>query len=92
MEKIKEDFIDLLDDCKGKKYWEIIKEIIYFHKKNLLPLMVIMDQYKKNNVDQFTYNEIIKKIEKTKIKIIICSSINNRDIQLEVIKTLKTFR
>ena len=91
-EKIKKDFIDLLNDCKGKKHWEIIKEIIYFHKKNLLPLMVIMDQYKKNNVDQFTFDEIIKKIEKTQIKIIICSSINNRDIQLEVIKTLKTFR
>jgi hypothetical protein len=86
-EKIKKNFIDLLNDCKGKNHWEIIKEIIYFHKKNLLPLMVIMNQYKKNNVDQFTYNEIIKKIEKKKIKIIICSSINNRDIQLEVIKT-----
>ena len=92
MEKIKEDFIDLLDDCKGKKYWEIIKEIIYFHKKNLLPLMVIMDQYKKNNIDQFIYDEIIKNVEKTYIKIIICSSINSRDNQLEVIKTLKTFR
>lgn len=89
---IKNEFINLLKECEGKKQWNIIKEIFNFYKKRDLNLLLIFDQFKSINVDIVLFEEIKKEIINTKIKIIICSSINNKDIQSEILKTIKKFR
>ena len=91
-EFLKNNFIELLKKCQDKNAWEIIEEIFNFHKINNLPLILIFDQFKLENIDIPIFEGIKNNIQNTKIKIIISSSINHKDIQSEIIKTLKKFK
>ena len=82
---------ELFEKCKGKLYTDIIYEIIKFLVTLNLIEIIILDQVNENHLNTDILNKYIKfiKEKKSKIKLIICSSINNYEIEDEVLKTIK---
>ena len=82
---------ELFKECKGKLYADIIYEIIKFLETMNLIKIIILDQVNEYHLNSVILNKYIKfiKEKKAKIKLIICSSINNYEIEDEVLKTIK---
>ena len=69
---------------------ELIYEIIkFFINKNIV---FIFDQFKSNNFDSIQYNKIEKIVSDSKIKIIICSNIDDGPKRNELIHSIKINR
>ena len=76
--------------CSSNSFFLFIKLILKHLIKLNKPFTLILDQYKLI-LDQTNYylKEYIELINNTKIKIIVCSSINNKDIRNVVKKALQ---
>ena len=69
--------------------WNIIFKLF-----NLLiskELILIFDQFKDKNVDSYIFKNIEEKILGNKIKIIICSCINDESLKTQILKTIEVF-
>ena len=75
----------------GMTYTEIIYEIIKVMKDLKVTRIIILDQVNEKNLKSSELDKYINfiKTKETKIKLIICSSINNYEIEEEVIKSIK---
>ena len=74
---------------KGKNPIEALLEIMKYLSGKFFTYIFIFDQYKTNSFTPLQ-EELIKKLEKN-IKIVYCSSINNKNIRYECIQTWKVF-
>ena len=54
--------------------------------------LIIFDQFKLKYISQIYYYKIEELIKSSCLKLILCSSINDKDIRDEVIKTISYFR
>ena len=75
----------------SKKYHDIFFEIFKYVKEEKFPIIFILDQVNEKNIKDnivAKYIEYIKE-NKTKIKLVICSSINNYEIQGKVIASIR---
>lgn len=89
----KNEIYQILQEQKGNKTWEIISFLVnHLNKKKDINYIFIFDQFKSANVDKKIYNSLLEKIKDSKIKFIICSSINDLDIKLEYKKTILHFK
>ena len=80
-------FYDFFNSIQDKTPWDIIYRIInYFLNKKII---FIFDQFKNERVDYFFFKRIEQIIKDSNIKIIICSSINDKDIREEIIKSIQ---
>ena len=90
-EKKKESFKELLKEkCRNKNPWEIILIVIKFILET--SNIIIFDQFKKNYIYGNIYSQIEDFVKSSSLKLIICSSINNKDIRDEVIKTIERYK
>ena len=90
-ENKKESFKKLLKEkCWNKNPWEIILNIIKFIPET--SNIIIFDQFKKSYLSGNIYSQIEDFVKSSKLKLIICSSINNKDIRDEVIKTIERYK
>ena len=90
-EEKKESFIKVLKDkCKNKNPWEIILNVIIDIKDT--NNIIIFDQFKKSYLCNDYYSKIEDNIKTSELKLIICSSINNKEIRDEVIKTIEYYK
>ena len=90
-DKMKEKFkLFLKKDCINKPAVEIIINIMKFIKNNMY--IIIFDQYKKKYIKKYDFLKIEEIVSKSKLKLILCSSINDTDIRNEVIKTIDNFK
>ena len=87
----KEKFQDFLNkNCKSKPSMFIINEILNYIKDQ--DCIIIFDQFKIKYISKTYFNKIEELIKISSLKLILCSSINEKDIRDEVIKTINTFR
>ena len=84
---------DLVNFFKNRKCLtpsELIYKVIeHFIKKKVI---FILDQFKASNFDSFLYSKIEKIVLNSKVKIILCSSIDDGPIRNEIIHSLKINR
>ena len=79
----------LIKDCQNYPSGIIILNILNFIKeKNYI---IIFDQFKKKYLQKTTFEEIEQLVKSSKLKLILCSSINDKEIRNEVIKTIEKF-
>ena len=79
----------LINECQNKPSGIIILNILKFIKtKNYI---IILDQFKKKYLGKTNFEDIEKLIKESKLKLILCSSINDKEIRDEVIKTIEKF-
>ena len=84
-------FETIFNENIKEPYWTIIEKLCEHLKKENIQATIIFDQYKEN----YMHFSSIKKTTdffNTKLKIIVCSSINDKDIGFEVIKTINQFK
>jgi len=87
----KESFKKFLnEECRNKNPWEIILDVIKFISDT--PNIIIFDQFKKSYFSYNFYIQIKDYIKNSKLKLIICSTTNNKDIRDEVIKTIEEYK
>ena len=88
------DLIDLQNllklECQNKPSIFIIYKILDFIKYQ--NCIIIFDQFKMKYINTDYFDKIENLIKNSNLKLIICSSINDRDIRKEVLKTIKYFR
>ena len=73
-------------------FFLILKKIVNFLINNEILSAIILDQFKYDSIDEENYNEIsllISKQEVKKVKLLICSSTNDKEIRNECIKSWK---
>ena len=75
-------------------FFSCLKDIIKFLIKYKLLSVIILDQFKYDTIDKQDYNDIMlliseQKEEKKKVKLLICSSTNDKEIREECIKSWK---
>ena len=73
-------------------FFTCLKEITKFLIKHNLSSVIILDQFKSDSIDKEEYNEILLLISKQEIKnvkILICSSTNDKEIRKECIQSWK---
>ena len=88
--EIKKKFLVLLkDECQNKPSSIIILNILNFIKND--KYIIIFDQFKTKYLKKTIFEEIEKLINSSKLKVIICSSIDDKEIRKEVIKTIEYF-
>lgn len=80
----------LKEKCRNKNPWEIILNVIKFIQET--SNVIIFDQFKKAYLSGNIYSQIEDYIKSSKLKLIICSAINNKDIRDEVIKTIERYK
>ena len=87
----KNKFLAKLIELKMQTPWNIIKQIFdFFMQYNII---IIFDQFKKQYIDFTIFDYMDKKLkEKPLIKIIISSSINDKDLRPEVIKSIEILK
>jgi hypothetical protein len=73
-----------------KSIWFIIINILEFIKDT--HNIIIFDQFKRSYINIDDFNKIENIIQNSKLKLILCSSINNYDIRDEIIKTIKKYK
>ena len=76
-------------NCQNKPSIIIIYNIL--NKIKDQNCVIIFDQFKKKYINQTYFNKIEELIKTSSLKLILCSSINDKDIPDEVIKTINTF-
>ena len=79
----------LKNECQNKSSVIIILNILNEIKNE--KYIIIFDQFKEKYIQKTNFEEIEKLIKTSKLKLIICSSINDKDIRNEVIKTIEYF-
>ena len=90
-EKQKDSFKKMLKEkCRNKNPWEIILNVIKFIQDT--SNIIIFDQFKNNYLYSNIYSQIEDYVKKSNLKLIICSTINNKDIRDEVIKTIEYYK
>ena len=90
-EEKKKSFIKLLkEECRNQNPWDIILNVIKFILET--SNIIIFDQFKKSYLPGNTYNQIEDYVKSSKLQLIFCSSINNKDIRDEVIKTIERYK
>ena len=89
-EKENENFQKFLNlECQNKSAMIIIYKILnYIKDQNCI---IIFDQFKMKYISKTIFDKIEKLIKISKLKLILCSSINDKDIKDEVIKTINNF-
>jgi len=85
----KNKFLAKLIELKMQTPWNIIREIFDFFIKN--NIIIIFDQFKKQYIDFTNFDYMDKKLKEksSNIKIILSSSINDKDLRPEVIKSIE---
>ena len=86
----------LIEKNRCFPFFTCLKEIINFLIENKLFSVIILDQFKTDSIDKKEYNEILLLISNQKyknVKLLICSSTNDKEIREECIKSfaLKLF-
>lgn len=84
-------FEKTFDDNKKKSYVELIEKLCLFLKKESIQATLIFDQFKAKNMHFSGYSDITSFFD-PKLKIIISSATNDKDIGNEVIKTINKFK
>lgn len=89
----KNNFKTFLGKLKRYNYIDIIKNLIDYLNNNItFEICFILDQVKEKNLPSTSQSIIINSIKSSKYnKLIICSSINNSDIQKKVMETLSKY-
>lgn len=90
-EKENENFQKFLNlECQNKSTMIILiyKILNYIKDQNYI---IIFDQFKMKYISKTIFDKIEKLIKISKLKLILCSSINDKDIKDEVIKTINNF-
>ena len=80
----------LIKNNRFLTFFLCLKEIVKFLIKIKLSSVIILDQYKNDAIDKKVYNEIlslISKQDRKKVKLVICSSTNDKEIREECIKS-----
>ena len=88
-EKKNEFTLMLKTECQNKPSAIIILNIL--KKIQNEKYIIIFDQFKEKYIQKTNFEEIEVLIKSSKLKLIICSSINDKDIRNEVIKTIEYF-
>ena len=73
-------------------FFSCLKEIVNFLIKNKLRTAIILDQFKSKSIDKEKYNEIsllISEQEVKNVKLIICSTTNDKEIKEECLNSWK---
>ena len=82
----------LIKNNRFFSFFLCLKKIVNFLINNGILSAIILDQFKYDSIDEEKYNEIsllISKQEVKKVKLIICSSTNDKEIRNECIKSWK---
>ena len=90
-ESQKASFEEIFNENKRKSYVEIIEKICLFLKKQSIKGIIIFDQFKAKNIQFLGFNDITSFFDPN-LKVIISSSINDKDIGREVIKTINKYK
>ena len=88
-EQIK-DLSSLIKKNISFSFFNNLKKIIKFLINNKLYSVIILDQFKNNSIDEKEYTEILVLVKNQKniiLKLLICSSTNDKEIREECIKT-----
>jgi hypothetical protein len=83
----------IIKNNKLKSFFYSLKEIVKFLIKDEIPSVIILDQFKNNSIDKEFYTDILSLISKQnnkKVKLLICSSTNDKEIREECIKSWKS--
>ena len=83
----------IIKNNKLKSFFYSLKEIVKFLIKDEIPSVIILDQFKNNSIDKQFYTDILSLISKQKnknVKLLICSSTNDKEIREECIKSWKS--
>ena len=83
-------FNEMLQKNIYNSIWFIIINILEFIKDT--HNIIIFDQFKRSYINIDDFNKIENIIQNSKLKLILCSSINNYDIRDEIIKTIKEYK
>ena len=84
------DLVNFFKNKKGLTPSELIYKVIkHFIKKEVI---FILDQFKESNFDSSLYSKIEKIVLNSKVKIILCSSIDDGPIRNELIHSIKANR
>ena len=89
-EEKKKSFKEMLKENRNNNPWEFILNVIKLISNT--PNIIIFDQYKKSYLPINIYSQIEDNVKKSELKLIVCSSINNKDIRDEVIKTFEQYK
>ena len=87
----KASFEKIFNENIKKSYVELIEKICLFLKKESIQATLIFDQFKAKNM-HFSGSSDITSFFDRNLKIIICSTTNDKDIGREVIKTINKFK
>lgn len=86
-------YSSLLKIQEGNRPWIVISNIFDFLSEMPYIYTFIFDQFKKDNIDQDIFTKLLSNVKKKrKIKFIICSSINDREIKEEYLKTIIDYK
>lgn len=84
-------FENIFNDNIKQPYWKIIEELCLYLKKEHIKATIIFDEYKDKRI-HFPSFKNITDFFNTDLKIILCSSINDKEIENEVINTITKFK
>ena len=88
-EEENKNFQKLLTNCQNKLSMIIIYNILNHIKDQ--GGVIIFDQFKLKYISKTYFEKIEELVKTSKLKLILCSSINDKDIRDEVIKTINNF-
>ena len=83
----------ILNNNRLNSFFLCLKKIIEFLIENKILSVIILDQFKSDVIDKKQYEEIYLMITKQKsknVKLLICSSTNDKEIRKECIKSWKS--
>ena len=83
----------ILNNNRYNSFFICLKNILEFLIKNELLSVIILDQFKSDVIEKEQYNKIFQLISEQKsknVKLLICSSTNDKEIREECIKSWKS--
>ena len=86
-EEHKKSFEDIFKNNSTKSPWELLEKLSSFFSNQNTKITLIFDQYKSKYITKNEFEKITSYLNST-FKLIICSSINNKEIGKEVADTL----
>ena len=92
-DKIKKKFLAKLIELKRQTPWNIFKEIYDLFKDYNYNIILLFDQFKKQYIDFTIFDDMDKTLKKeSHLKIILCSSINDKDFRHEIIRSIEILK